>query len=175
MKLFNVYRRYNITPEKALGVYVYDEKGQPYLDFYGGHGVISIGHSHPYYIKLLKKQLENIGFYSNSVNIPVQQTLAKKLTKYSGCLNYQLFLCNSGAEANENALKLASFHTHRKKIIAFKKSFHGRTAAVLNITDNPKISAPINHDNFPVIWVNLNDKKNYPKGIAKARCSGCNH
>jgi len=159
MPLFDIYPRYDVTLVSAKGVYVYDDKGQEYLDFYGGHGVISIGHSHPHYVKLLEQQLQLIGFYSNSVNMPLQEELAKKLAIQSGYADYQLFLCNSGAEANENALKLASFHTGKKKVIAFRKSFHGRTAATLNVTDNAKISAPINLDNYPVVWADLNDEK----------------
>jgi len=159
MPLFDVYPRFDVTPVRAKGAYVYDEKGQEYLDFYGGHGVISIGHTHPHYVKLLEQQLQLIGFYSNSVNMPLQEELAKKLAIQSGYADHQLFLCNSGAEANENALKLASFHTGKKKVIAFRKSFHGRTAATLNVTDNANISAPINLDNYPVVWADLNNEK----------------
>lgn len=159
MSLFNVYPRFDITLAKGDGVYVYDSNNQQYLDLYGGHGVISIGHSHPHYVKQLTDQLEKIGFYSNSVNIPAQEILANKLLAQSGYPNHQLFLCNSGAEANENAIKLASFHTSKKKIIAFKGSFHGRTAAALNVTDNPKLSAPVNHDNFPVDFIELNNEE----------------
>ncbi|MCK5402196.1 MAG: aminotransferase class III-fold pyridoxal phosphate-dependent enzyme, partial [Flavobacteriaceae bacterium] len=127
MSLFNVYPLFDITPVKAQDVYVFDENGTRYLDLYGGHAVISIGHSHPEYVKKVSEQLNNIGFYSNSIQNPLQVELADKLGKLSGCEAYQLFLCNSGAEANENALKLASFHTNKKKILAFKNSFHGRT------------------------------------------------
>lgn len=158
MNLFNVYPRFDITPTKASGMFVYDQKDQEYLDLYGGHGVISLGHSHPYYVEKLEGQLQRIGFYSNSVNMPIQEEFAAKLGRVSACEDYDLFLCNSGAEANENALKIASFHTGKKKVISFKKSFHGRTAGSLNITDNPKISAPINKDNFPVEWCELNDE-----------------
>ena len=157
MKLFDVYPRFNIALTKGKGVYVYDDKDQQYLDLYGGHGVISIGHSHPKYISKINEQLNAIGFYSNSVIMPIQEELANKLTEASGYPDYKLFLCNSGAEANENALKLASFHNGKKKIIAFNKSFHGRTAATLNVTDNPKISAPINLNNFDVDFVELNN------------------
>ena len=159
MKTFNVYNRFNITLSKAEGVYVYDENKQQYLDLYGGHGVISIGHSHPNYVESITTQLNKVGFYSNSVNIPIQEELATKLAEQSGYDKHQLFFCNSGAEANENALKLASFHNNKKKVIAFKGSFHGRTAATLNITDNPKLSAPININNFSVDFVALNDEQ----------------
>ncbi|GAB3294654.1 aminotransferase class III-fold pyridoxal phosphate-dependent enzyme [Hymenobacter humi] len=144
MELFNVYPLVNITPVKALGAKLWDDKGQEYLDFYGGHAVISIGHSHPHYVQRLTKQLQNIGFYSNSVQIPIQQELAHKLGQVSGYEDYSLFLCNSGAEANENALKLASFHTGKSRVIAFKGAFHGRTSGAVAATDNPKIVAPFN-------------------------------
>ena len=158
MKLFDVYPLNNITITKAQGSYVWDENGVQYLDMYGGHAVISIGHTHPHWVKRIEEQLEKIAFYSNSVIIPIQQELAEKLGKISGKENYQLFLCNSGAEANENALKLASFHTGRKKIVAFKKSFHGRTSLAVAATDNPSIVAPVNEtDN--VIFLPFNDEK----------------
>lgn len=144
MKLFDVYPLYDVTPVKAEGIVVTDDKGQSYLDFYGGHAVISIGHSHPHYIKRIKDQLDRIGFYSNSVQNPLQEELAAKLGRLSGCENYNLFLCNSGAEANENALKLASFHTGKSRVVSFKNSFHGRTSAAVAATDNPRINAPIN-------------------------------
>lgn len=144
MSLFNVYPLFNITPVTAKDVYVYDENGTEYLDLYGGHAVISIGHSHPKYVKNISEQVAKIGFYSNSIQNPLQEELAEKLEKLSGCKGYELFLCNSGAEANENALKLASFHTNKKKIVAFKNSFHGRTSAAVAATDNPKIIAPLN-------------------------------
>lgn len=144
MSLFNVYPLFDITPAFAKDVFVYDTDGIKYLDLYGGHAVISIGHSHPHYIQAIQQQLNSIGFYSNSIQNPLQHTLANKLEAMSGCLDYQLFLCNSGAEANENALKLASFHTGKKKILAFKNSFHGRTSAAVAATDNKKIIAPIN-------------------------------
>jgi acetylornithine/N-succinyldiaminopimelate aminotransferase len=159
MKLFNVYPRFDITLTKAKGVYVYDETNQEYLDLYGGHGVISIGHSHPHYKTSITAQLDNIGFYSNSVQMPIQEELAEKLAQQSGYINHKLFLCNSGAEANENAIKLASFHTGKKKVIAFKGSFHGRTAATLNVTDNHKLSAPVNTKNFPVEFVEMNNEQ----------------
>ncbi|MET4107176.1 aminotransferase class III-fold pyridoxal phosphate-dependent enzyme [Hymenobacter sp. UYP22] len=146
MELFNVYPLVNITPVKALGAKLWDDKGQEYLDFYGGHAVISIGHSHPHYVQRLTEQLGNIGFYSNSVQIPIQRELAEKLGRVSGYEDYTLFLCNSGAEANENALKLASFHTGKKRVVAFKGAFHGRTSGAVAATDNPKIVAPFNAD-----------------------------
>ncbi|MRG47120.1 aminotransferase class III-fold pyridoxal phosphate-dependent enzyme [Chitinophaga sp. SYP-B3965] len=144
MKLFDVYPVNDITITKAQGSNVWDDKGQEYLDLYGGHAVISIGHTHPHYVKRLTEQLSKVGFYSNSIHIPLQQELAAKLGKISGKEDYQLFLVNSGAEANENALKLASFYNGRKKIIAFKKAFHGRTSLAVAATDNPKIVAPVN-------------------------------
>ncbi|SNR52165.1 aspartate aminotransferase family protein [Hymenobacter mucosus] len=146
MELFNVYPLVNITPVKALGAKLWDDKGQEYLDFYGGHAVISIGHSHPHYVQRLTEQLQNIGFYSNSVQIPIQAQLAQKLGQVSGYEDFSLFLCNSGAEANENALKLASFHTGKKRVLAFKGAFHGRTSGAVAATDNPKIVAPFNAD-----------------------------
>ncbi|HCL04829.1 MAG TPA: aspartate aminotransferase family protein [Chitinophagaceae bacterium] len=156
MKLFDVYPLNNITIEKANGSYVWDDKGTRYLDMYGGHAVISIGHTHPHWVKRIEEQLNKIAFYSNSVIIPLQQQLAEKLAAVSGKTDYQLFLCNSGAEANENALKLASFHTGRKKIVAFKKSFHGRTSLAVAATDNPSIVAPVNEtDN--IIFLPFND------------------
>ena len=144
MNLFDVYPLLDITPVKGEGCYIWDENGIKYLDLYGGHAVISVGHSHPHYISRLTSQLNQIGFYSNSVQIPQQKELANKLGQLSGYPDYQLFLVNSGAEANENALKLASFITGRKKIVGFKKGFHGRTSAAVAITDNPKIIAPVN-------------------------------
>ncbi|MCB9201941.1 MAG: aspartate aminotransferase family protein [Flavobacteriales bacterium] len=144
MKPYNVYPLQNITIEKAKGSYVYDENGTKYLDFYGGHAVISIGHSHQHYIRRITEQLNNIGFYSNSVQIPIQSRVAEKLGKLSSYEDYDLFLCNSGAEANENALKLASFYTGKSNVISFKGAFHGRTSGAVAITDNPKIVAPFN-------------------------------
>nr|WP_319572062.1 aspartate aminotransferase family protein [uncultured Draconibacterium sp.] len=151
MELFNVYPLFDIAPVKAEGCYVWDENGKKYLDLYGGHAVISIGHSHPTYVEKISNQLQQIGFYSNSVQNPLQKELAEKLGKQSGCEDYQLFLCNSGAEANENALKLASFITGKKKIISYKKGFHGRTSAAVAITDNPKIIAPVNETDNALI------------------------
>ncbi len=144
MKLFDVYPVNDIIIEKALGSHVWDDKGTQYLDLYGGHAVISIGHTHPHYVKRLTGQLHKVGFYSNSVKMPLQEELAALLGKVSGKEDYQLFLCNSGAEANENALKLASFYNGKKKVIAFKKAFHGRTSLAVAATDNPKIVAPVN-------------------------------
>lgn len=144
MKLFDVYPLNNITINRAQGSYVWDDNGVQYLDMYGGHAVISIGHTHPHWVKSIEAQLEKIAFYSNSIIIPLQQELADKLGLISGKADYQLFLCNSGAEANENALKLASFHTGRKKVIAFTKSFHGRTSLAVAATDNKAIVAPVN-------------------------------
>ena len=144
MKLFDVYPINPIEIVKGVGSLVYDAQGTEYLDLYGGHAVISIGHTNPRYVKRLEDQLHKIGFYSNSIEIPLQKELAEKLGQVSGKTDYQLFLCNSGAEANENALKLASFYNGKKKVIAFRKAFHGRTSLAVAVTDNPKIVAPIN-------------------------------
>ena len=144
MSLFDVYPLFDVTPVKANDVYLYDDKGTQYLDLYGGHAVISIGHSHPVYVNALTNQLQNIGFYSNAVQNPIQNKLADRLEQLSGCKNYNLFMCSSGAEANENALKLASFHTNKATVVAFDNSFHGRTSACVAATDNPKIVAPLN-------------------------------
>lgn len=148
MKVFDVYPLFDITPVRGLDCYVWDDQGNQYLDLYGGHAVISIGHSHPHYIERITEQVNKIGFYSNSVQNPLQTELAARLGELSGMDDYQLFLCNSGAEANENALKLASFKTSRSKIVAFEKGFHGRTSGAVAITDNPNIVAPFNtgHD-----------------------------
>jgi len=157
MKLFDVYPINDITITKGQGSYIWDENGVQYLDMYGGHAVISIGHTHPHWVKRIEGQLEKIAFYSNSVRIPIQQELADKLGKLSGKEDYQLFLCSSGAEANENALKLASFHNGRKKVISFTKSFHGRTSLAVAATDNPSIIAPVNEtDN--VVFLPFNDE-----------------
>ena len=144
MSLFDVYPLFDVTPVKADGVFLYDAVGKEYLDFYGGHAVISIGHSHPVYVKALTDQLQKIGFYSNAVQNPIQSKLADRLEQLSGCKDYDLFMCSSGAEANENALKLASFNTNKATVIAFNNSFHGRTSACVAATDNPKIIAPLN-------------------------------
>ncbi|WP_296148365.1 aminotransferase class III-fold pyridoxal phosphate-dependent enzyme [uncultured Flavobacterium sp.] len=166
MSLFNVYPIYNINPVKALGAKVWDENNQEYLDFYGGHGVISVGHSHPKYVEAIKNQIEKIGFYSNSIQNPLQEAFAKKLTEFSGYPDYSVFLCNSGAEANENALKLASFYNKKSKVIAFEKSFHGRTSASVAVTDNPSIVAPINA-NHEVIFLPLNQIDLVKKAISE--------
>ncbi len=144
MNLFNVYPLYNITPVKALDCTITDDKNIDYLDLYSGHGVISIGHTHPEYVAKLKNQLDHLGFYSNAIQNPLQMELAQKLGKLSGYDDYTLFLCSSGAEANENALKLASFHNKKSRVIAFDNSFHGRTSAAVAVTDNKKIVAPLN-------------------------------
>ncbi|HEV2833049.1 MAG TPA: aminotransferase class III-fold pyridoxal phosphate-dependent enzyme [Hanamia sp.] len=173
MKLFDVYPINNINIVKASGSYVWDDKGNEYLDMYGGHAVISIGHTHPHWVKKIEEQLERIAFYSNSIEIPLQQELADKLGSLSGKNNYQLFLCNSGAEANENAMKLASFHNGRKKIIAFSNAFHGRTSLAVSATDNPSIIAPVNEtDN--VVFLPFNDEealKDYFKDHGKEVCA----
>ena len=156
MSLFNVYPLYDVTPVKAKDVYIYDDQGQSYLDLYGGHAVISIGHSHPKYVTAITNQLEQLGFYSNSIVNPLQIELANKLKVVSGCNDYELFLCNSGAEANENALKLASFHTQKSKVLAFKNGFHGRTSAAVAATDNRKIISPLNAQQ-KVDFVDLGD------------------
>lgn len=157
MKLFDVYPLNDITIVKGEGSYVWDDKGQKYLDMYGGHAVISIGHTNPHYVRRLEEQLHKVGFYSNSIKIPIQVELAEKLGKVSGKEDYQLFLCNSGAEANENALKLASFYNGRKKVIAFKKAFHGRTSLAVAATDNPNIVAPVNQT-ANIIFLPFNDE-----------------
>lgn len=164
MKMFDVYPVYDVDIVRAEGSYVWDNKGTKYLDMYGGHAVISIGHTNPHYVKMLTDQLNRIGFYSNSVIIDQQRELAEKLGKLSGKEDYQLFLCNSGAEANENALKLASFFNGKKKVIAMKGAFHGRTSLAVAATDNPKIQAPVNQtDN--VIFIPLNDEKALEKAF----------
>lgn len=156
MKLFDVYSLWPIEPVKALGCKVWDKEGTEYLDLYGGHAVISIGHSHPHYVKMIQEQVANIGFYSNSVENSLQTELAEKLGELSGYTDYSLFLANSGAEANENALKLASFHTGKSRVIAFNEAFHGRTSGAVAITDNVAIQAPFNQGH-EVTFVPLND------------------
>lgn len=144
MPLFDVYPLYNVTPVSAKGIHIYDENGTEYLDLYGGHAVISIGHAHPNYIKAVTSQVSKLGFYSNAIQNPLQKQLADKIEALSGCKDYELFLCNSGAEANENALKLASFKTGKARVVAFNNGFHGRTSAAVAATDNKNIIAPIN-------------------------------
>ena len=156
MELFNVYSLYPVEPVRGQGSYVYDREGREYLDLYGGHAVISIGHAHPHYVKLISEQVARLGFYSNSVENSLQQQLADRLGQLSGYDDYRLFLCNSGAEANENALKLASFATEREQVLCFKKAFHGRTSGAVAATDNPKINAPFNRTD-KVEFVPLND------------------
>ncbi len=171
MKLFDVYPVYDIEPVKGEGCYIFDKSGTKYLDFYGGHAVISIGHSHPHYVQKVSRQLSNLGFYSNSVENSLQVELAEKLGILSGLESYQLFLCNSGAEANENALKMASFETGKTKIIAFEKGFHGRTSAAVNITQNPSIQAPINQT-FEREWLQLNDLEAAEEALKKGDVAG---
>jgi acetylornithine/N-succinyldiaminopimelate aminotransferase len=170
MELFNVYPLFDIEPVKAQGSYIWDANGTKYLDLYGGHAVISIGHSHPYYVQKITDQLNKIGFYSNSVKIKQQEELARKLGELSGYEDYNLFLCNSGAEANENALKLASFETGRKKIIAFGKSFHGRTSLAVAATDDAKIVAPVN-ETPNIQFIAFNDEQAFEKAINEEVCA----
>lgn len=170
MKTFDVYPLFDIEPIRAEGSNIWDKNGTQYLDLYGGHAVISIGHSHPHYVKMLSQQLNQIAFYSNSVKIPLQDELAEKLGTLSGYKNYQLFLCNSGAEANENALKLASFHNKRKKIIAFNQSFHGRTSLAVAATDDPKIVAPINETSH-ITFLPLNDEESLKQHLTHDVCA----
>lgn len=166
MKLFDVYSLLDMEPVKASGAYLWDKNGVEYLDFYGGHAVISIGHSHPHYIEKITDQLSKIGFYSNAVVNSLQVELAEKLGELSGYPDYELFLCNSGAEANENALKLASFTTGRERVLAMKAAFHGRTSMAVAVTDNPKIQAPVNCTD-KVSFVALNDIEALKKELAK--------
>jgi acetylornithine aminotransferase len=166
MKLFDVYPLYNTTPKTGKDVYIYDNNNTKYLDLYGGHAVISIGHSHPHYIEALQAQLHELAFYSNVIKNPLQTKLAEKLGELSGCENYNLFLCNSGAEANENALKIASFNTGKKRVIAFKNSFHGRTSAAVAVTDNKTITAPINTQH-EVTFLDFNDFEALQKELSK--------
>lgn len=166
MNLFPVYPLFDINIVKGKGCHVWDDKGQEYLDLYGGHAVISIGHCHPHYVEMLTQQLNTLGFYSNSVVNTLQEQLAERLGKVSGYPDYQLFLINSGAEANENALKLASFHTGRTRILAAGKAFHGRTSLVVEATDNPKIVAPVNA-NGHVTFLPLNDLDAFTSELKK--------
>jgi acetylornithine aminotransferase len=170
MNLFDVYPLYTIEPVRAKGSYVWDAKRTRYLDLYGGHAVISIGHAHPHYIAKITEQLNNIGFYSNSVKISQQEELAEKLGQLSGYTDYALFLCNSGAEANENALKLASFHNRRKKVIAFSRAFHGRTAGAVAVTDNKSIVAPINSTDH-VQFLPFNDSQALEEAMNEEVCA----
>lgn len=167
MCLFDVYSLLDIEPVEAKGAYLWDSKGEKYLDFYGGHAVISIGHGHPVYVNKISEQLKRIGFYSNAVINPLQVELARQLEATCGYPDYNLFLCNSGAEANENALKLASFVTGRTEILAFKGAFHGRTSAAVAVTDNPAIQAPLNQCH-PVTFIDLNDSKTLKKELSSA-------
>ncbi len=166
MKLFDVYSLFDVTPVRAKGCTVWDDKGQEYLDLYGGHAVISVGHSHPYYVQALKDQLDKIGFYSNSVRNPLQEELARRLGEVSGYGCYSLFLDNSGAESNENAVKLASFQTNRDRVIAFRRSFHGRTSGAVALTDNPAIISPFNKYH-KVTFCDLNDGNAVADELAK--------
>jgi acetylornithine aminotransferase len=166
MPLFDVYPLYDVEPTKARGVYVYDQKGTKYLDLYGGHAVISIGHGHRTYKRMLRKQLHRIGFYSNAVQNPLQEKLSAEINRQSGCTDYELFMCSSGAEANENALKLASFHTGKSRVIAFDNAFHGRTSAAVAATDNKNIQAPLNNQQ-QVDFVPFNDAAALEKELAK--------
>ena len=166
MKLFDVYPLFDVNIVKGKGCKVWDDKGQEYLDLYGGHAVISIGHSHPHYISKVTEQLQNIGFYSNSVINKLQVQLAERLGKISGYDDYQLFLINSGAEANENALKLASFKTGNTRVLSCEKAFHGRTSLAVEVTNNPKIVAPIN-DNHHVRFLPLNDLEPWVRELSK--------
>ena len=166
MPLFDVYPLYEVTPVKAKGVYVYGADRKKYLDLYGGHAVISIGHQNPVYNRRLKKQISRIGFYSNAIQNPLQNQLADEIEAQSGCDGYQMFMCSSGAEANENALKLASFHTGKSKIVAFKNAFHGRTSAAVAATDTPKIIAPLNAQQ-EVVFLDFGDEKGLSETLSK--------
>lgn len=166
MNLFDVYPLFDITIDKGLGCKVWDDKGQEYLDLYGGHAVISIGHAHPHYVEAISKQVAKLGFYSNSVQNPLQKQFAERLGKVCGYEDYQLFLINSGAEANENALKLASFYNGRTRVLSLDKAFHGRTSLAVEVTANPKIIAPIN-DNDHVTYLPINDLAAWEAELAK--------
>ena len=170
MKLFDVYPLFNIEIVKGQGCHVWDKEGNEYLDLYGGHAVISVGHSHPTYVKAISEQVSKLGFYSNSVINSLQQTLADKLGKACGYDEYSLFLINSGAEANENALKLASFHNGKKRVLALRHAFHGRTSAAVRVTDNPKIIAPVNED-LAVTYLPLNDADAFEAELKKGDVS----
>ena len=171
MELFDVYSLFNVTPVRAKDCKVWDDKGQEYLDLYGGHAVISVGHCHPHYNEVLTDQLGKIGFYSNSVRNPLQEELARRIGIASGYEDYSLFLDNSGAESNENAAKLASFHTGRDRIVAFKRSFHGRTSGAVAMTDNPAIVSPFNA-HHKVTFCELNDAAAVEAELAKGDVAG---
>lgn len=171
MELFKTYRLWDIEPVKGLGTTLWDKDGQEYTDLYGGHAVISVGHCHPHYVSMITEQLNRLGFYSNAVQNSLQKTLAERLGKISGYDDYSLFLCNSGAEANENALKLASFHTGKSRILAFGKSFHGRTSGAVAATDNPKIRSPFNSAEN-VTYAPLNDAEAVEKSLATGEYAG---
>ena len=171
MRLFDVYSLFDVTPVRAKGTRVWDDQGTEYLDLYGGHAVISVGHCHPKYVSAVTDQLGKIGFYSNSVRNPLQEELAEKIGELSGLQDYSLFLCNSGAEANENALKLASFHTGKDKVIAFKGAFHGRTSGAVAVTDNPKIRSPFNSCHN-VVFLPMNDIEAVKSELAKGDVAG---
>ena len=170
MSLFKVYPLYEMTPSHAKGCYVFDKKGNKFLDLYGGHAVISIGHSHPNYVSSLSNQLNKIGFYSNYIINDLQEQVAKKLINQSNCEDYELFMCSSGAEANENALQIASFHNNKSRIIAFKNSFHGRSNAALSATDNQNIKTKLN-TKIDVTFLKFNDKKSLIKEVSKSDVS----
>ena len=170
MSLFKVYPLYEMTPSHAKGCYVFDKKGNKFLDLYGGHAVISIGHSHPNYVSSLSNQLNKIGFYSNYIINDLQEKVAKKLIDQSNCEDYELFMCSSGAEANENALQIASFHNNKSRIIAFKNSFHGRSNAALSATDNQNIKTKLN-TKIDVTFLKFNDKKSLIKEVSKSDVS----
>ena len=171
MRLFDVYSLFDVTPVRAKGTRVWDDQGTEYLDLYGGHAVISVGHCHPKYVSAVTDQLGKIGFYSNSVRNPLQEELAEKIGELSGLQDYSLFLCNSGAEANENALKLSSFHTGKDKVIAFKGAFHGRTSGAVAVTDNPKIRSPFNSCHN-VVFLPMNDIEAVKSELAKGDVAG---
>ena len=166
MNLFEVYKLWDIEPVKGLDTTLWDKNGEIYTDLYGGHAVISVGHCHPHYVKKVSEQLQNLGFYSNAVQNSLQQELASRLGKVCGYDDYKLFLCNSGAEANENALKVASFHTGKAKVLAFRKAFHGRTSGAVAATDNPKIQAPFNATSN-IVFAPLNDITAVDKELSK--------
>lgn len=171
MNLFDVYSVFDVTPVRARGCHIWDDRGQEYLDLYGGHAVISVGHCHPEYVAALTEQLNKIGFYSNSVKNPMQEELARKIGEAAGLEDWSLFLVNSGAEANENALKLASFHTGKDRVIAFHKSFHGRTSGAVAVTDNPKYLSPFN-SHHRVTFIDLEDSVSVEAELAKGDVAG---